>query len=539
MSKQRCVPSKASWPQATMGLLDSLPFFSSFYGSDKSLRVRRSWSRISHTQSDIVPLNSQTSPTEGAPVVPQPLDLELANRLLSRGSGHLYRKVTSREYALNDLANESAPVNEENAVLGRSELNKYVTAPIKATAATEAVCDDLNTTSTAPSGESKRSGIPRMGSRGLGGFKKLLNHRKSQPKQPTSEPLKAVQPSVTSGGDDGDEEGSSNFTDAQHESGEPQTGDKDVPQNPPSGTKPDQPPDPRKVSDQTVLSLESDKTTLTVCRRPSKHASSPIATVDRNYIYKNPFEDVREASHSRAESNPFVDQPESSSRSARQSSSEYSDSGSQVISYKEAISERPNKPVIYHRPTKKTNGSRESLCQRLFTDSSMQSRQFDQRRAALEFNHLAAKLNLRPLALSANSRPITSKWHCDVEREVDVPVNQYTAETLTVAETKLPRRKDTILRKIRTMRSSLSIKPPKNTGGKTLRRIKTLANLSSRYHQMDSLKGKSLETLARLGGHSFLTLPADFAPTTLKLPVCIVATASYLSCYGKIPFPLC
>lgn len=403
------VLSKGPQPQATMGLLDSLPFFSSFYGSDKSLRLKRSWSRISHTQSDIVPLNSQTSTADAAPAVPQPLDLELANRLLSRGSGHLYRKVTSREQALNDIANDSAPGNDENAGLQRSELDKYATAPSKGSKVIEVVSDDLNTTSTAPSGESKRSGIARKGSRGLGGFKKLLNHRKSQPRQPISEPWRALQPSVIPGGDDGNGEESSNFTESHHESGEPRRGERDVSQNPPSGTNPDQPPDPRKVSDQTVLSLESDKTTLTVCRRPSKHATSPIATVDRNYIYKNPFEDVREASHSRTESNPFVDQPQSSSRSTRESSSGYSDSGSQVICYKEPICERPKKPVIYHRPIKRTNGSRESLCQRLFTDASMQSRQFDQRRATLEFNNLAAKLHLQPLVLSANSRPVTSK----------------------------------------------------------------------------------------------------------------------------------
>jgi hypothetical protein len=52
---------------------------------------------------------------------------------------------------------------------------------------------------------------------------------------------------------------------------------------------------------------------------------------------------------------------------------------------------------------------------------------------------------------------------------------------------------------------------------------------------MDSLAGKTLETLARLGGHSFLAYPGDFAPTALKLPVCFVATATYLRCRGMHP----
>lgn len=50
---------------------------------------------------------------------------------------------------------------------------------------------------------------------------------------------------------------------------------------------------------------------------------------------------------------------------------------------------------------------------------------------------------------------------------------------------------------------------------------------------MNSLNGRSLETLARLGGCSVLTLPADFAPASMRLPSCIVATISYLRTHGK------
>lgn len=50
---------------------------------------------------------------------------------------------------------------------------------------------------------------------------------------------------------------------------------------------------------------------------------------------------------------------------------------------------------------------------------------------------------------------------------------------------------------------------------------------------MSSLKGKPIEALARLGGHSFLTLPSGFAPITLKLPVCFAATAHYVAVHGK------
>ena len=68
-----------------------------------------------------------------------------------------------------------------------------------------------------------------------------------------------------------------------------------------------------------------------------------------------------------------------------------------------------------------------------------------------------------------------------------------------------------------------------------LRRMKTLTSLSSRSDAFRALKGKSLETLARLGGHSFLELPQDFVPALLKLPVCFAATAGYLRCHCRQP----
>lgn len=85
------------------------------------------------------------------------------------------------------------------------------------------------------------------------------------------------------------------------------------------------------------------------------------------------------------------------------------------------------------------------------------------------------------------------------------------------------------------MRSTFHLKAQSMPQERKLRRMKTFANLSYCSYRMDSLAGKSLETLARLGGHSFLAYPGDFAPTALKLPVCFVATATYLRCRGMHP----
>lgn len=97
-----------------------------------------------------------------------------------------------------------------------------------------------------------------------------------------------------------------------------------------------------------------------------------------------------------------------------------------------------------------------------------------------------------------------------------------------------PRRRDRVIGRIRVMRSTLHMKAqPAVTHARALRRMKTFANFSSRFCELSALKGRSLESLARLGGHSFLSLPVEFAPTTLRLPTCFVATISYLKCFGR------
>lgn len=98
-----------------------------------------------------------------------------------------------------------------------------------------------------------------------------------------------------------------------------------------------------------------------------------------------------------------------------------------------------------------------------------------------------------------------------------------------------PRRRDKFYGRIRTMRSTLQLGSSDAPRKRTLRRMRTFASLSRRSADMTSLKGKPLEGLARLGGYNLLTLPADFAPTKLKLPVCFVAIITYLGCFGRNP----
>lgn len=56
--------------------------------------------------------------------------------------------------------------------------------------------------------------------------------------------------------------------------------------------------------------------------------------------------------------------------------------------------------------------------------------------------------------------------------------------------------------------------------------------LSEDSHK-NTLKGKSLEELSRLGGLSVFILPPDFAVDKLPLPTCLSATATYLYQHGE------
>ena len=286
----------------------------------------------------------------------------------------------------------------------------------------------------------------------------------------------------------------------------------------------------RKVSDQTVLSRDSNDTIVTVCRRPSKRTSRPIVTVDQEYVYESPFNEVEEASHSGTRLDPFPDPTDPRniiSHSNRPSISEYSDDYPRALGYPE----RPENPMFRNFPFTSRSSSRNSACH-VFAKGSDWSGEFDVHKAVNAFNELAAKLNLQPLELPDDYEPTTGKScsHGSGYIADGVLGDQPSEEEVT--ECKSLRRRDRIFGRIRVMRSNLAMKVPTEPEERGLRRMKTFANFSTRTPRMASLRGKSLVTLARLGGQSLLDLPGDFAPTTLKLPVCFVTTALYLRCNG-------
>jgi hypothetical protein len=155
----------------------------------------------------------------------------------------------------------------------------------------------------------------------------------------------------------------------------------------------------RKASDKTLESVNSNLTTETVCRHPSRKTSNPIPLIEREFVYEHPFEEVEESPQLVAVSDPFTGRFKAVSRSSRDSSSIYSLTDSQKPQNLH-VYKRSRRPVICTDLDIMGSLSRESSLPKSCLDDGNWSDIFDRRKAAIAFNDLAIKLNLKPLPLS-------------------------------------------------------------------------------------------------------------------------------------------
>ncbi|KAA8652660.1 uncharacterized protein ATNIH1004_001565 [Aspergillus tanneri] len=274
----------------------------------------------------------------------------------------------------------------------------------------------------------------------------------------------------------------------------------------------------RNVSDNTTQSLNSEQTSGTVCRHPSRSTSTPIALVDPDYACQPPFSEDEQTIHEIPSSNPFSDPSNDTAVcSIRQQSSDSTDTGAQFTHTLESI-ETGGAPLTEH-------GSSTLLGGPSLRTSSIGSNRLvllDQYAAATAFNEFGTKLGLSPLMLDKSGHNID-----DVGNNAQKSYGTFVG---TTSEQKVSKRRNGIFGR---MRSSRHLKETTVTAQpRPLRRMKTFAHFSSRTYTMTTLRGKSLDWLAQLGGHSFLSLPAEHFPSILKLPVCFVATATYLKVFG-------
>jgi hypothetical protein len=390
-----------------MGFLDGLLFFPSTKGGDKfptAIETSRSRSQSSR-QSDIVPLSllpfaPQTLEKEASHPLPKSLDIELARRLLGQGPYPSDSKSLSKEHALGPLDEAIDRVPEENETRESHGLDRYITAASKNPENSQTTSTEADTVPPSSSGTSRRARLRHKGSRGLAAVKKLFRQRRSQLMQSSfNEDEKQAQSEAAA---------LANGSEQNPVTAHPFDILDDQSALVVDGwamriNSPRELPDSRKVSDKTVLSESSDKTTMTVCRRPSKRVTSPITTVDGSYA----FEMQEALKPSTSSASP---EPELHAHPPRVSSSVYSDDlVSRDISLSTHVSEISGSLIYQRSPLEKSTLSLETLSQRLFSDGSTQCGQYRQQRAAHEFNQLAASLKLYPLVLRENIVSLTSE----------------------------------------------------------------------------------------------------------------------------------
>ncbi|OJD27684.1 hypothetical protein ACJ73_00930 [Blastomyces percursus] len=252
----------------------------------------------------------------------------------------------------------------------------------------------------------------------------------------------------------------------------------------------------RQLSNQTIL---SDGSSATVQRNPSKHCQSPIPTVD----FRIPSEN----------DSPFSDR-HAIGRQHDMSSSEnvLKLSGSLALVERgpsSCSSGGPRRPDTVrvqpaHVPAPSTIPRRSSdiISNRIVSGTAVPQRD-----------------TLRSTA--------SNRLHTSLEvLEIVLPSKSQDEATDLVEGDNLSKRSDSFLGRVRSVKSNLGLNC-RNSNRKTLRRIRTFANLPRQY-RIGELNGKRLDDLSRLGGLSYLDLPEGYGPRKLALPTCFASTISYL-----------
>ncbi|KAK2801499.1 hypothetical protein FQN50_007715 [Emmonsiellopsis sp. PD_5] len=251
----------------------------------------------------------------------------------------------------------------------------------------------------------------------------------------------------------------------------------------------------RQSSNQTLL---SDKSCVTIQHDPSKRCRSPIATIDsRLQVDDNgPFSDKNRLSSGNIDAMNIPAQKGQVFPAGNGSSS----NNGPGISL-DGPSRSSDIPETFRISSRSSDMSR-----RMFSSSCTARREVLRSRALIRFNISCEALGIeiapQPQAVSTNSE--------EKDPKLEHPVS--------------------FLGRIRSVKSNLGEKH-KKSAQRTLRRIKTMANLNIQY-PIGSLKGKSLEDLARLGGLSYFNLPSKYGPAPLKLPTCFTSSMLYLLRYG-------
>ncbi|KGO70732.1 Rho GTPase activation protein [Penicillium expansum] len=286
------------------------------------------------------------------------------------------------------------------------------------------------------------------------------------------------------------------------------------------------PKERRKTSGQTTHSQDSSQTEDTICRDPAQRINMPFQEEPLEewgwpgLMLYCPESSSNTKTHIQESSDPFSDgkaadvrqaKPGPSRRSAGTSREESSRASEGTL---EPIAETDFdtiEPVIEPAEPDHADSQRASSANSQTSRVSWSST-LDAPKAISAFNRMASQFGI-PIAIPDDDTPSPP------------------AEGNPAAEEQGPSRRGFgLLGKVRKVRSSLDANTTPLAPPPKLRRMKTFANLR-RPTPMTSLQGRSIETLARLGGYGYLMLK-DLGPCPVQLPAYIVATLMFLHKYG-------
>lgn len=265
----------------------------------------------------------------------------------------------------------------------------------------------------------------------------------------------------------------------------------------------------RNVSAQTACSKESKVTSVTVSRHPSQRIEDPLET----FFGSDWLKFDQGATHQPEASDPFSDGKKVETPSLTRGPSKRSKQSS--VRKSSSSMEPPGQSQTDTLASSKQGsriGSAGSRASRGTTLSSL-----DPSKAAVAFNMLGSKMGLQLSIPIYDPEVIGGKLSTRLKQDVSDPASVAGDNPLS-GKSSTPRTRNRLFQRVRPAQSNLNLGADSQSSAPKLRRTKTFANFARRPSPMTSLRGKSVETLARLGGHSFLVLPSDLAPFPCSYP---------------------
>ncbi|KAL1956036.1 hypothetical protein VTO42DRAFT_7851 [Malbranchea cinnamomea] len=268
----------------------------------------------------------------------------------------------------------------------------------------------------------------------------------------------------------------------------------------PSQDQYEETPDVRHTSNQTAV---SEKSNGTVHHDPSKRCTSTLTTAVESRFQEiiNPFSDQNTIER-RSETFNCEENTESAKLSLIPRHLLSSDDGESGAgpSWGRSLA-RSSESAALQMPSRRTSRSSDSISRRILDRTGAELMDRKRSTALLNFNTSAEALGLNPL-----ERTPRQASH-----------NNSTDQTNTAFSS------GSLLNRLRNAKSIQTLKRSKSV----LRRMRTMANIKADF-MPGTLKGKSLEEIARVGGESIINMPYAYSPGPLRLPTCIAATVSYL-----------